>query len=200
MRVLFCLFLMTGAAFADPCTDSPRPFWSAACSDPVMRAVTLEMEALIGETRATPGLHPGTWAALGLLAEATYERLNLCLAESDPAACILPIAAGHAAALLAGPYLNGERAGLARGPVDLLCPEYARPFRLTRFATDPVLIWMDPTAVLLTRDPAARNVVYGGDGPQGTVDLGITPAGQVVLTELSNRPQPCMIADETVLR
>jgi hypothetical protein len=200
MRILFCLFLMTGAALADPCTESPRPFWSVACSDPVTRAVTLEMEALIGEVRDTPGLHPGTWAALGLRAEMVYQRLETCLDSEEQAACMLPVAAGYAAELLEGPYLNGERAGLARGPVDLLCPQYARPFRLTRFATDPALIWMHPPGVLLVRDLAARNVVYGGEGPEGTVDLGITPAGQVVLTGLSVRPMPCMIADDAVLR
>lgn len=200
MRVLICLFLMTRAGFADPCIESPRPFWSAACADPLTRAVTLEMDALIGETRDAPGLHPGTWAALGLMAEATYERLNGCLATDDPAACMLPVAAGHASALLDGAYLNGERDGLSRGPVDLLCPEYARPFHLVRFATDPALIWMTPPGVLLTRDEAARNTVYSGDGPEGTVDLGITPNGQVVLTGLSTRPQPCMIRDDSILR
>lgn len=200
MRILFCLFLMTGTALADPCTQSPRAFWSEACSDPLTRAVTLEMEALITEVRETPGLHPGTWAALGLRAEMVYGQLDDCLGTGAPPACMLPLAAGYAAELLEGPYLNDEREGLARGPVDLLCPQFARPFRLTRFDTDPALIWISPGYALLTRDVDARNVVFGGDGPNGTIDLGITPAGQVVLTGLSNRPMPCMIADETVLR
>lgn len=200
MRFLFCLFLMSGAAMADPCTQSPRPFWSAACTDPLTRAVTLEMEALIAETRDAPGLHPGTWAALGLRAEMVYLQLGDCLDTDAPAECMLPIAARHVAELLEGAYLIGERVGLARGPVDLLCPEFAQPFHLTRFDTEPALIWMSPGYALLARDTNARNVVYGGNGAQGTIDLGLTPAGQVVLTGLSNRPMPCMIADETVLR
>jgi hypothetical protein len=200
MRILFCLFLMTGAALADPCTQSPRAFWSEACSDPLTRAVTLEMEALITEVRETPGLHPGTWAALGLRAEVVYGQLDDCLGTNAPAECILPIAARHVAELLEGAYLNGEREGLARGPVDLLCPEFARPFHLTRFDTDPAMIWISPGYALLTQDTAARNVVYGGRGAEGTIDLGITPAGQVVLTGLSARPMPCMIADDSLLR
>ena len=200
MRILFCLLLMTGAALADPCTQSPRAFWSEACADPLTRAVTLEMEALIAETRDAPGLHPGTWAALGLRAEMVYLQLDDCLGTDAPASCMLPIAARHVAELLEGSYLNGERVGLARGPVDLLCPEFARPFRLTRFDTDPALIWISPGYALLTLDIDARNVVFGGNGPEGTIDLGISPAGQVMLTGLSNRPMPCMIADETVLR
>jgi hypothetical protein len=104
------------------------------------------------------------------------------------------------AELLEGAYLNGEREGLARGPVDLLCPEFARPFHLTRFDTDPAMIWISPGYALLTQDTAARNVVYGGRGAEGTIDLGITPAGQVVLTGLSARPMPCMIADDSLLR
>ncbi|TBX28522.1 hypothetical protein [Nioella sediminis] len=200
MRILFCLFLMTGAALADPCTQSPRAFWSEACSDPLTRAVTLEMEALITEVRETPGLHPGTWAALGLRAEVVYGQLDDCLGTNAPAECILPIAARHVAELLEGAYLNGEREGLARGPVDLLCPEFARPFHLTRFDTDPAMIWISPGYALLTQHSAARNVVYGGRGAEGTIDLGITPAGQVVLTGLSARPMPCMIADDSLLR
>ncbi|WP_306045833.1 hypothetical protein [Nioella sp. MMSF_3534] len=200
MRILFCLFLMTGAALADPCTQSPRAFWSEACADPLTRAVTLEMEALIAEVRETPGLHPGTWAALGLRAEMVYLELDACLGTDIPTACMLPIAARHVAELLEGAYLNGEREGLARGPVDLLCPEYARPFHLTRFDTDPAMIWISPGYALLTRDTAAQNVVYGGRSAEGTIDLGITPAGQVVLTGLSSRPMPCMIADDSLLR
>lgn len=200
MRILFCLFLMTGTALADPCTQSPRAFWSEACADPLTRAVTLEMEALIAETRETPGLHPGTWAALGLRAEMVYLELDACLETDIPTACMLPIAARNVAELLEGAYLNGERVGLARGPVDLLCLQFARPFRLTRFDTDPAMIWMSPGYALLTRDSAARNVVYGGRGAEGTIDLGITPAGQVVLTGLSARPMPCMITDDSLLR
>jgi hypothetical protein len=200
MRFLFCLFLMTGAALANPCTQSPRPFWPAACADPLTRAVMVEMEGLIAETRDTPGLNPGTWAALGLRAEMIYQRLDDCLGSDAPRACMLPVAAGYTAELLEGPSLNGERERLAQGPVDLLCPEYARPFRLTRFDTDPALIWIAPGFALLARDEEARNPFYSGVGQAGAVGLGITPSGQVVLTGLTDRPMPCMIADESVLR
>lgn len=200
MRSLIALLLLSSAAFADACSESARPFWSVACSDPRLRAVTLEMEALIEEIRETPGLHPGTWAAHGLRAEMVYQALTDCLGTQDAAACMLPVAAAYVAELRESPEVPAGRVGLSRAPVDLLCPEYARPFRLTQLDTDPALLWMVPPGVLLARDPAARNPVFGGDGPTGTVDLGITPSGQVVLTGLSQRPMPCMPADESVLR
>lgn len=200
MRILFCLLLMTGTAFADACTQSPRPFWSLACGDPQSRAVTLEMEALIGAVRDNPLQHPGTWAAHGMRAETVYQQLNACQTGDDPHPCLRSVAAGYIAELRNSPQLPADYAGLSRAPVDLLCIAFARPFQLTRLDTDPALIWIVPGYALLTRDPAARNVVYGGQGAEGSIDLGITPSGQVVLTGLTDRPTPCMIADEDVLR
>jgi len=200
MRILFCLFLMTGAAFADPCTESPRPLWSTACADPLTRAVTLEMEALIGAIRDNPLQRPGTWAAHGLRAEMIYQQLNACQTGDAPHACQLTIAAGYIAELRDSPYLPADYTGLTRAPIDLLCPEFARPFRLTRLETDPALIWIVPGYALLTRDHDARNVVYSGHGTEGSIDLGIMPSGHVMLTGLTGRPMPCTIADEGVLR
>lgn len=200
MRILFYLFLMTGAALADACTESPRPFWSLACADPLTRAVTQEMEALITAIRDNPMQHPGTWAAQGLRAEMIYQQLNDCQTGDDPQTCLRTTAAGFIAELRNSPQLPADYAGLSRAPVDLLCPAFARPFQLTRLDTDPALIWIAPGFALLTRDLAARNVVYGGNGAGGTIDLGITPSGQVVLTGLTDRPMPCMIAEDGVLR
>lgn len=200
MRRLIFLLLMTGAALADPCTESPRPFWSTACADPLTRAVTQEMEALIGAVRDNPLQHPGTWAAHGLRSDAIYQQLNTCQTEDAPQTCLRSVAAGYIADLRESAQLPADYAGLSRPPVDLLCPAFARPFRLTRLDTDPALIWIAPGYALLTRDLAARNLVYGGHGVAGSIDLGITPSGQVMLTGLTDRPMPCMIADEDALR
>lgn len=199
MRFLFCLLLLSGAALADPCAESPRPFWSLACTNPLTRAITLEMESLITDIRQTPGLHPGTWAAHGLRAEMIYRQLDLCRTEQESQACIRSVSAGYIAELWESPHLPDDYSGLSRAPVDLLCPDFARPFRLTRFDTQPTAIWIAPGYALLARDHAARNVVFGGQGAEGSVDLAITPSGQIVLTGLTDRPMPCMIADEGVL-
>ncbi|MGI3183819.1 hypothetical protein [Nioella aestuarii] len=198
--LLMYLFLMSGAAFADACTNSPRPFWSTACGDPLSRAVTLEMEALISAVRDNPLQHPGTWAAHGMRAEMVYQQLNACQAEADPHACLLSVAAGFIAELRSSPQLPADYSGLSRAPVDLLCPAYARPFQLTRLDTDPALIWAVPGNTLLTHDPAVRDVFYGGNGADGPIELGITPSGQVMLTGLTGHPMPCMIRDEDILR
>ena len=200
MRFLICLLMMTGPVLADACTDSPRAFWSVACDAPAPRAIALEMEALISAIRDNPLQSPGTWAAHGLRAEMIYQTLNACLPQDLPVACLTSVAAGYIAELRESPQLPDGYTGLSRTPVDLLCLEYARPFRLTRLDTDPAMIWIAPGYALLERDLAARNVVYGGMGAAGTIDLGILPSGQVVLTGLSDRPMPCMIMDETALR
>lgn len=202
MRTLIVIFILfTQAAFATGCETSVGTRWPAACNNPQLQAVLLEMEAVNAAALDNPFLAPGPRVAVLIRGEATYAALDICQSSTAPQACMRIIAMRRIGEVWDTSQVPDGYYGLSRSPVSIFCPSFATPVRVVRVQTDPVLLWISlPYGTILERDLASRNVVYGGDGPHGSVDLGITANGTLILTGVEDRPMPCMIADLDVLR
>ena len=199
-RILAFLVIVASPAAASECETSPRPVWPVACADAQVRVLMLELATTERAVQDNPMLTPAARIAAAIIGEATLRRLDACVSTASPLPCIRLNAMRRIGemwnmGLLPDGYRGQSRMTLA------FCPTHAPPVRLVRVETDPVLLWTSyPYGALLERDPASRNVVYGGEWSEGTLDLGITPAGRLVLTGTEPRPIECFIDDLNWLR
>ncbi len=201
MRFLFILLLTSLPALADECQSSARAFWSTVCDDARLRQLADEMTRLEEAALDNPLLHPGARAALSIRSHATLTELDTCLASDNRNRCLRDQLMSRIGELWHSGAVPPDHAGLSRPPVLLRCVSFAAPIHITRVDVDPALLWLSmPYGTIVERDLEAQNVVYGGASAIGTIDLGITPSGQVVLTGLSDRPTPCFLDDLESLR
>lgn len=201
MRFAFlCLILLFPrvALATEPCKISARVSWSVICTDETLKTLAYEVEHLYTTLSTHWKTTPARLGTLSIRQEGVhYPSRDACLGRADEQTCLMRSLMANIWELRVSYGLEDEVDGLSSAPVALACPSSDRDLLYVHVGTRPERLWFvqpyGDLTLLLERDEAAKNVVFSGEAETGPIDLWLRDDKTVVVTGLSNKPEPCRV-------